>query len=74
MEKTPLFIKIEHYEDVLEIMNMIKGKLADVKHAFGKIEQLKAEEDAKIDAWHKSIEEIEARLVNMDQMLVEPEK
>ena len=73
MEKMPLFIKIENYEDVLDIMNMVKAKVAEVRETFTKLEEVKSREEEKMNIWNKNLEEIESKLNNMDRMLFEPE-
>jgi hypothetical protein len=71
MEKIPLFIKVDHYEDVLDVIGLIKEKLGGIKQSFEKIEHLKSEEDAKIESWHRTVEEIEARLGSIEHSLFE---
>ena len=73
MEKMPIYVKIEKYEDVLDVISLIKDKMASIKETFGKIESLKAAENAKLDEWRKNIGEIEGRIVNIDRILYEPE-
>ncbi len=73
MEKMPVFIKIENYEDVLDVVNLIKEKVAGIKNVFSQVEQLKKEEDNKIVEWRKNIEQIDSKINNIDQILFEPE-
>lgn len=69
----PVFIKIENYEDVLDVVNLIKEKVAGIKNVFSQVEQLKKEEDNKIVEWRKNIEQIDSKINNIDQILFEPE-
>ncbi|MBT3303825.1 hypothetical protein HN592_00255 [Candidatus Woesearchaeota archaeon] len=73
MEKMSLFIKIENYEDVLDLMTVIKGKVNDIKSTFSEIRQIKDEEDTKLEVWKKNMEVIEGKLGNVDRVLFEPE-
>ncbi|MBT4712051.1 hypothetical protein HOB83_00475 [Candidatus Woesearchaeota archaeon] len=68
-----LFIKIENYEDVLDLMTVIKGKVNDIKSTFSEIRQIKDEEDTKLEVWKKNMEVIEGKLGNVDRVLFEPE-
>ena len=55
----PVFVRIEEYKDVLDVMNMIKNKIEDAKEILGKINELKNEEDAELELWHTGLEEVE---------------
>jgi len=73
MEKMSLFIKVENYEDVLDLLTVIKGKVNDIRNTFSEIKQIKEEEDAKLDVWRKNMEEIEKKVGSVDRVLFEPE-
>ncbi len=68
-----VFVKVDEYKNVLDIMNMIKNKLADAKNTLGEINRLKNEEDAELELWHTSLEEAERRVSFIDKALFEPE-
>ena len=74
MEKMSLFIKIENYEDVLDLMTVIKSKVNDIKSTFSEIRQIKDEEDTKLEVWKKNMELIEGKLGNVDRVLFAPEE
>ena len=44
-----IFVKIDDYKDVLEIMNMIRNKLGEAKTTLEDINKLKNEEDAELE-------------------------
>jgi uncharacterized protein YfkK (UPF0435 family) len=71
-EVMPVFVRIEDYKDVLDIMHMIRGKIAEAKELLGKINELKNEEDAELELWHSGIEEVERKLDFVDRSLFEP--
>ena len=58
----PVFVKIEQYKDVLDVVNMIKNKIEDAKKTLGKVNELKNEEDAELEMWHASLEEVERKI------------
>lgn len=72
-ETMQVFVKVDEYKNVLDIMNMIKNKLADAKNTLGEINRLKNEEDAELELWHTSLEEAERRISFIDKALFEPE-
>ena len=71
-EEMPVFVKIDEYRDILDVMNMIKNKLEEAKETLGKINELKNEEDAELELWHTGIEEIERKMTFVDKTLFEP--
>jgi predicted nuclease with TOPRIM domain len=66
-----VFVKIDQYKDVLEIMNTIKTKLDDTKELLATIHRLKNEEDAELELWQNNLNETEKRLQNIDATLFE---
>ena len=72
-ETMPIYVKIEEYRDVLDIMNMIKSKLNEARKTLGKINDLKNEEDAELELWHTSLDEVDRKVEYVDKTLFEPE-
>jgi hypothetical protein len=68
----PVYVRIEEYKDVLDVMNLIKNKIAEVRETLAKLNDLKNEEDAEIELWHTSLEEIERKIDFADRALFEP--
>jgi hypothetical protein len=70
--KMPVFVRIDEYQDVLDVMNMIKNKLEDAKETLSKINELKNEEDAELELWRTGVEELERKMAFIDKALFEP--
>ncbi len=73
MGGVPVFVKIEDYKNVLELMEKLKKRLADAKQMLEKISELKREEDAIIESWQSDIEKVEEKIEFIDRTLFEPE-
>ena len=73
MKETPVFIKIDEYKDVLDILHLTKSKIKEARKLIEKINELKNAEDSELMAWHDSIDEIEKSVMFMDKTLFEPE-
>lgn len=69
-----VFVKIDQYKDVLDIMNTIKNKMQETKEILATINRLKNEEDSELDLWQASLEEAEKKMAHIDKILFEPEK
>ena len=71
-ETMPVYVRIDEYKDVLDVMNMIKNKIEQAKEIFAKINELKNEEDAELELWNSGVEEIERKIQFIDKTLFEP--
>ena len=69
----PVFVKIEDYKDILDVLELIKNKISQAKDLLGKINELKNDEDTELDLWRTNIDEIERKVEDIDGDLLEPE-
>ncbi|MEK6863092.1 MAG: hypothetical protein AABW53_00125 [Nanoarchaeota archaeon] len=74
MDKMPVFIKIDEYEEVLELVKMVHRKLEDAKTTLLKINDLKNEEDHQLEMWQNALAEVEKKIDFINQSLNEPEE
>ena len=70
----PVFVKIDEYKDVLDIMNMVKNKVAEAREILNRVNEIKNEEDAELELWHSSLDEIERKVEFIDKTLFEPKR
>jgi len=70
MENVPIFVKIEDYKDIVEILSLTREKVSQARYILSKIGELKAKEDAIIADWAREIEEVEHRIDDIDKALV----
>ena len=73
MEKMPVFVKVDEYHEVLEIVKAIRKRLDEAKDTLLKINDLKNEEDHQLEMWQNTLAEIEKKLDFIDHSLNEPE-
>lgn len=74
MEKgVPVFVKIDEYKDILEIMGLIKSKLEQARSVLGKINEIKHQEDNELATWQQDLNEVETKIALIDGTLFEPE-
>ncbi|MCX8147241.1 MAG: hypothetical protein N3D84_02125 [Candidatus Woesearchaeota archaeon] len=69
MEK-PMFIKLEEYNQIRDLLVLIKGKIDEAKSAISRINQLRLEEEREIASWSNEIEEVEKKLAVIDEALI----
>ena len=68
-----VFVKIDEYKDILDIISMIRNKLDGTKKTLGKINELKNREDSELESWSRALNEIEKKVDFIDKALFEPE-
>ena len=73
MEKMPVFVKIEEYNDVLSLMRTIRKKLDEAKGTLLRIHDLKNEEDHHLEMWQNTLAEVEKKIDFVDHSLNEPQ-
>ena len=73
MGEAPVFIKIENYKDVLDVLDLIKDRLGEAKRTLADISEIKNDEDAELDLWSSTLEEMGRKIENIDRTLFEPE-
>jgi hypothetical protein len=69
----PVFVKLDEYKDVTEILTLAKDKIQQAKNVLNRISQLKSQEDAEFEAWQNELAEIENKVDDIDKRLMEPE-
>ena len=71
MENVPIYVKVDKYKELLEILKTINNKLQTVDKTIAKINDLKAQEDTQIQAWNDNLADIKARLEKINQAFYE---
>ena len=72
MDRAPVFVKIDEYKDIMDIMTLMREKLRQSKFLLDKIAELKAQEDSELATWAKELEDVESRVATIDKTLFEP--
>jgi hypothetical protein len=74
MDRMPVFIKIDEYDNVLNLVKLVRGKIDDAKETLLKINDLKNEEDHQLELWQNALAEVEKKVDFINQSLQEPEQ
>jgi len=73
MPEMPIFVRIEEYKDVLDVINMVKNKLKEARDTLNRINELKNEEDVELEKWEQGLDQVERRMDYIDKVMFEPE-
>ncbi|HLC62449.1 MAG TPA: hypothetical protein VJI52_05530 [Candidatus Nanoarchaeia archaeon] len=68
----PVFVKVDDYKEILDVLDMVKGKLGEIRGTLNSIHDLRNQEDAEVSMWNSTIDEIEKKIENIDKMIFEP--
>lgn len=74
VNKMPVFVKVQDYDDVLSLVKTIRRKLDEAKETLVKVNELKNEEDHQVEMWQNTLEEIEKKIDFISHSLNEPEQ
>jgi peptidoglycan hydrolase CwlO-like protein len=72
MTGMPVFVRIDEYKDVLDVLGLLNKKLERAREIIETLNELKAEEDAELEIWQKELSEVEKKIEFMNHTLVEP--
>ncbi len=68
----PVYVRIDDYKDVLDLIQALKEKLSDAKQTLAQLTQLKNEEDAEIESWKAGLTDIDQKIEHLDSSLFAP--
>lgn len=69
----PVFVKVDEYKEILDVLDLIKGKINEIRATLGNINELRSEEDAEVSMWNSTIDDIEKKIEEIDKMMFEME-
>ncbi len=69
----PIFVRIDEYREVLDVVNMVKTKIAEAHELVAKIQDLRNREDAELERWEQGVAAIQRKVEFIDKSLFEPE-
>ncbi|HZX11986.1 MAG TPA: hypothetical protein VFE88_00820 [Candidatus Nanoarchaeia archaeon] len=70
-EEKPLFIQLEHYKEALRAVDTLKAKIIEAERVLKAIEDIRDEENSKLESWKTELQTIKEKLLSIDQHLFE---
>lgn len=68
-----IFVKVDEYREILDVLDMVKSKIKEIRATLGNINTLRNEEDAELVMWNNTISDIEKKIEDIDKLMFEPE-
>ena len=67
--KSSVFVKIDRYREIYDVIRQIKSKLDEAKQLLRKIKELKSQEDAELASWQNELETVEQKLSTITEAM-----
>jgi hypothetical protein len=74
MKGAPVFVKVDEYKEIVEVLDMVKSKLSEIRQTIAGMNEIREEEDAELSAWNNTVNSIQAKIDTIDRMMFEPEQ
>lgn len=73
-DKSSVFIKIEEYRKVLDTVDTLKKQIVSIRKTIDDINKLRDEEQQELAGWTERVDDIEQKVLFVDNALFEPEQ
>ena len=67
-----VFVKINEYKEIMDVLEIIKGKIREAKDTINNLNDLKNKEDEEIQRWAQTFLEIEKKVGDVDFLMIHP--
>lgn len=68
----PVFVKIDEYNKVIDILNEIKSEIEKAKKVIADVNKLRLEEDTELDLWQANVEDVERKIDFINHVMFKP--
>ncbi len=70
-EEKAIFVKVEKYKEAIDTLEIIKEKLKTAQAVLNELRELKSKEEAELEEWQNTINDIKSKLTLVDNNLFE---
>ncbi|MEK6856402.1 MAG: hypothetical protein AABX49_00145 [Nanoarchaeota archaeon] len=70
-EEKAIFVKVEKYKEAIDTLEIIKEKLKTAQAVLNELRELKNKEEAELEEWQNTINDIKSKLTLVDNNLFE---
>lgn len=67
--RRPVFIKIDHFKEILESIDKIEKRVHEVDVIIKKLKEIRLKEDQEMTSWEQEVQEIKSRLEEIEKSL-----
>ena len=69
MDNKPIFVRIEEFKEVRDLLKLLRGKVKDAKQTLSAVDTLKRQEEQELRSWNAEIDDVERRLDFIEKVL-----
>ena len=69
IEAEPIFVRIDKFEDSLDIFQKVKQKISEIENTLKDIKNLKEQEEQELTSWEKEIQTVKTQIEKIDNEL-----
>ncbi|MBI2176014.1 hypothetical protein HYU40_01530 [Candidatus Woesearchaeota archaeon] len=69
--KSSVFVRIDRYRELYDVIRQIRAKLDDAKQVLSRIKDLKSQEDSELESWEKELATVEQKLSEVSGAMTE---
>ena len=71
MENVPIYVKVDKYKEMTQVLKAIGAKLTSIDKTISKINELKAQEDEQLRKWNDNLTDVRSRLDKINSAFYE---
>lgn len=71
MENVPIYVKVDKYKEMTQVLKAIGAKLTSIDKTISKINELKAQEDEQLRKWNDNLADVRSRLDKINSAFYE---
>lgn len=69
--KSSVFVRIDRYREISEMVSEIRAKLEDAKNVLKKIKNMKSQEDTELKEWQGELDMADEKLTEIAKAMTE---
>lgn len=66
-----IFVKIEDYNEVLNVVKVVKEKISKAQETINTISELKAEEDKELEQWSNNLKSVTMKVDDIEKSITQ---
>ena len=70
----PIFVKVDEYKEILDVLEMVKAKIKEIKGTLDNLNSFREQEDSELQIWNSTMEDVQAKIDAIDRVMYEPEQ
>ena len=67
----PVFVKIDNYKEAMASIDKIKELINGAEGMLDEVRKIRSEEDKDLEKWHKNLDKVKEKLLDVDKKLFE---